>query len=100
LYSDRERRAARWLRHGMSEIASGLDPGSDRVLDIGDSLFGRSPVAHAARQIGCRRQKASPLLQRQRLDHDRIFESAHCCFLTASIKATSLRIYTGLIGRL
>jgi hypothetical protein len=73
----------------MPEIVRGFDPGSDRVLDVRDCFFRRSPVAHAAGQIGRRRQKASTFFHWKRLNHDWIFEPAHCCFLTASTNATS-----------
>jgi hypothetical protein len=36
--------------------------------------------------------KTAPLIRGERLDHDRIFEPAHCALLTASMKATSFRI--------
>jgi hypothetical protein len=84
----------------MTHIVSGLYPGGNRILNICNRFLRGFPIAHASRQIRYRRQKPAPILEREGLDQNAIFQSIHDSDFTASINVTSCLIYTGLMGLL
>ena len=84
----------------MTELGSRLDPSLDSILYVADGRLWGIPVAHASWEIGHARQEPTAILGRQGFYQDRIAKLAQVKSRIASRKATSCRMYTGLIGRL
>jgi hypothetical protein len=92
--------SARRLRYLMSHIVSRFDPGCNRVLNVRNGFLRGLAIGHATRQVRDGREESPSLLEGQGLNDDVIFQPVHEFDLTASIKATSCLIYTGLTGLL
>ena len=87
---------ARGFRNSTTQRAGLLDPCSNRIADIGQCLFRRIAIGHAARQIWHRRNEAADVLWKARSAP--ISHRAYAASMTRS-SAESLEASCGLVVR-
>jgi hypothetical protein len=93
-------KSASGLRYGVAKLLGSLNPGTNGIFNIGQSILWGFTVAHAARKIRHGRNETPAIFSSERFYDNRIVIDIHVSLLKASTKDTSFLIYTGFMGRL